>query len=172
MGDDKLSLISLFAGAGGLDIGLEMAGFETSVINELESHGCATLRENSRLHSLTAQDFNSWFARQTEHRTLSTASHAYWSNLKLRLSEAIGSRPYLKNASIAEGDIRAITSDTLLEMAKLRRGGVTLIAGGPPCQPFSRAGKRETVEADDGKLFLEFVRIVRDIQPRWFLFET
>jgi DNA (cytosine-5)-methyltransferase 1 len=59
-----------------------------------------------------------------------------------------------------------------MKTAGIRRGELTLIAGGPPCQPLSRAGKRETVEAADGRLFLEFVRIVRDIQPRWFLFEN
>ncbi len=51
-------------------------------------------------------------------------------------------------------------------------GELTLVAGGPPCQPFSRAGKRHTVEAEDGRLFLEFVRVVRDVKPRWVLFEN
>ena len=172
MGSDNPTLISLFAGAGGLDIGLEMAGFTTLAINELAPHGCATLRENSRLRSLKSKEFDSWFARQTEQRCLAAASQEYLNKLKGRLSEAVGSRAYLRHASVAEGDVRAIASDALMEIANIRRGELTLIAGGPPCQPFSRAGKRETVEAEDGRLFLEFVRIVRDIQPRWFLFEN
>ena len=44
--------------------------------------------------------------------------------------------------------------------------------GGPPCQSFSRAGKRGSVDDERGQLFLEFVRIVRDTRPRWFLFEN
>ena len=36
----------------------------------------------------------------------------------------------------------------------------------PPCQPFSRSGKRENVECETGRLFLEFVRIVDDLKPR------
>lgn len=47
-----------------------------------------------------------------------------------------------------------------------------MIAGGPPCQPFSRAGKREAVKTDTGKLFKDFVRLVDEVRPRWFLFEN
>jgi DNA (cytosine-5)-methyltransferase 1 len=172
MRSDRPSLISLFAGAGGLDIGLEMAGFSTLAINELQPHACNTLRENKRLRSLKPQEFDAWFERQTEQRCLAASSANDLLRLKYRLSEAVGTRCYLRNASVVEGDVRQITSDALMEMAGIRRGELTLIAGGPPCQPFSRAGKRETVEAEDGRLFLEFVRIVRDVRPRWFLFEN
>ncbi len=59
-----------------------------------------------------------------------------------------------------------------MNVAKKSVGELTLVAGGPPCQPFSRAGKRETLEIADGRLFAEFVRIVADTRPRWFLFEN
>lgn len=39
-------LIELFAGAGGLAIGLEKAGFESILLNEIDRHACATLRHN------------------------------------------------------------------------------------------------------------------------------
>jgi DNA (cytosine-5)-methyltransferase 1 len=38
--------IELFAGAGGLSLGLEKAGFESQALYELDSHACATLRQN------------------------------------------------------------------------------------------------------------------------------
>lgn len=43
---DKPKIISLFSGAGGLDIGFEQAGFETVVAVELDESCCDTLRTN------------------------------------------------------------------------------------------------------------------------------
>jgi DNA (cytosine-5)-methyltransferase 1 len=170
---EKPSLISLFAGgAGRLDIGLEMAGFATLAINELQPHARDTLHQNKQLPSLKEKEFDTWIDRQTEQRCLASSSANDLGRLKYRLSEAVGSRCFLRDASVVEGDVRQITSEALIGMAGIRRGELTLIAGGPPCQPFSRAGKRETVEAEDGRLFPEFVRIVRDGRPRWFLFEN
>ncbi|MEQ8537813.1 MAG: DNA cytosine methyltransferase [Coleofasciculus sp. D1-CHI-01] len=46
------------------------------------------------------------------------------------------------------------------------------MVGGAPCQPFSTAGKRASVLDPCGSLFMEFVRVVRDIQPRFFVMEN
>jgi DNA (cytosine-5)-methyltransferase 1 len=165
-------MMSLFAGAGGLDIGLEQAGFTTRVINELESHACETLRQNKRLSSLRPENFPAWFDAQMQQRCYAKISAVARLELFKQLSSAVGSNRYLHQADIIEGDIRGISTQELLQRAGIPAGQLTLIAGGPPCQPFSRAGKRETVESDDGKLFLEFVRIVDEARPRWILFEN
>jgi len=39
-------LIELFAGTGGLAIGMEQAGFESVLLNEIDKHACNTLRKN------------------------------------------------------------------------------------------------------------------------------
>lgn len=61
----EYSLIELFAGAGGLAIGLEKAGFKSVLLNELDKDACATLRKN-RPHwnvvqgDVTQQDFSKY----------------------------------------------------------------------------------------------------------------
>ena len=46
------------------------------------------------------------------------------------------------------------------------------IIGGPPCQSWSEAGSQRGIEDDRGRLFLEYVRILKDKQPRFFLAEN
>lgn len=54
---------------------------------------------------------------------------------------------------------------------KKYRGKVDLVVGGSPCQSFSIAGKREGLEGESGLMY-EFVRCVREVRPRWFLWEN
>lgn len=51
------------------------------------------------------------------------------------------------------------------------RGKVDLVVGGSPCQSFSIAGKREGLKGESGLMF-EFIRCVREVRPRWFLWEN
>lgn len=51
------------------------------------------------------------------------------------------------------------------------RGQVDLVAGGPPCQPFSIGGAHKG-DLDDRNMFPEAIRAVREIQPKAFLFEN
>ena len=51
------------------------------------------------------------------------------------------------------------------------RGKVDLVVGGSPCQSFSVAGKREGLKGESG-LMWEYVRCVREVRPRWFLWEN
>lgn len=52
------------------------------------------------------------------------------------------------------------------------RGKCDLIVGGSPCQAFSVAGRREGLDDPRGRLMLEYARAVRDVKPRWVLWEN
>lgn len=54
---------------------------------------------------------------------------------------------------------------------KKYRDKVDLVVGGSPCQSFSIAGKREGLQGESGLMF-EYIRAVREIRPRWLLWEN
>ena len=51
------------------------------------------------------------------------------------------------------------------------RKDVELLVGGTPCQSFSTAGRREGLKGASGLAF-HFVRLLREIQPQWFVWEN
>lgn len=54
---------------------------------------------------------------------------------------------------------------------KRYKGKCDLVVGGSPCQSFSVAGKREGLQGESGLMF-EYIRAVREIRHRWFLWEN
>lgn len=70
------------------------------------------------------------------------------------------------------GDIREITPEEVLTQANMKRGEAFLVCGGPPCQPFSTAGKRLGINDPRGSLFKEYVRMIDGIRPRFFVMEN
>ena len=114
--------ISLFSGAMGLDLGLEKAGINIKLCQDLDPSCYDTMLMNGK--------------------------------------------PALS------GDIREIDSGSILERAGLEKGEAFLLCGGPPCQPFSTAGKRLGINDPRGSLFVDFVRMVNETRPRFFVFEN
>ncbi len=169
-----LKSVSLFSGAGGLDIGLEQAGFETLFANEIETYAAESLRQNKSISALSEREFDHWFEQTVaSQRCYRKAALTELQHLKerLRITRNSKFRPLAKTV-VSEADVRSISSDDIFAATGTKPGEVDLIAGGPPCQPFSRAGKREVVECEKGQLFMEFVRLVEGVKPRWFLFEN
>lgn len=73
---------------------------------------------------------------------------------------------------VLEGDIREIEPQQLLDLVGLQVGEPFLICGGPPCQPFSTAGKRLGINDPRGSLFMDFIRMIDYIRPRFFIMEN
>ena len=117
----ELNFIDLFSGAGGLSIGLEMAGW----------------------NSLLGVDFDK-FAMETYQK-----NH--------------------KNSAIYCGDICKLSSKKVQELISGKE--VHAIVGGPPCQGFSTAGRGDPDDIRN-KLFLQFVRMVKDFNPEFIVIEN
>ena len=71
-----------------------------------------------------------------------------------------------------EGDITNISSKEILKKSKHKKGEIDVVIGGPPCQSFSTAGARKGLEDKRGMALLEFIRVIRDVQPKFFVFEN
>lgn len=115
--------VELFAGAGGLGIGVSRAGFAPVAVVEWDRWCCDTIREN-----------------------------------KAKRVDPVTSWP------ITEGDVRDFSFRQIKE-------SVTLVSGGPPCQPFSLGGKHRGY-LDQRDMFPQAIRAVRELQPKAFLFEN
>jgi DNA (cytosine-5)-methyltransferase 1 len=74
--------------------------------------------------------------------------------------------------NVLGGDIRNIEPQQMLDIAGLARGEPFLVCGGPPCQPFSTAGKRLGINDPRGSLFMDFIRMIDYIRPRFFIMEN
>lgn len=79
---------------------------------------------------------------------------------------------YLDRTQLKCADIREIRGEDLRPPAVSRRWRPDLLAGGPPCQPFSSAGLMRGLRDPRGQLFQEFVRLAVELKPRFVLFEN
>jgi DNA (cytosine-5)-methyltransferase 1 len=136
MTSERPTAISLFTGAGGLDIGLEQAGFRTLFAVDGDPDCVATLCRNQQ----TAVDTGGW--------------------------------PYLTRTTILLSQIEELLPDELRPRGVGRSWVPDLLAGGPPCQPFSSSGKMLSVADPRGRLFEHFVRLACGLKPRLILFEN
>ncbi len=74
--------------------------------------------------------------------------------------------------NVLGGDIRTLEPSDLLDASGMDFGEPFLICGGPPCQPFSTAGKRLGINDPRGSLFMDFIRMIDTIRPRFFIMEN
>lgn len=82
-------------------------------------------------------------------------------NLKYNIA---GGYPGVKDWKVFQTDVRTVQYDGYT-------GRIQLVAGGPPCQPFSLGGKHQAYN-DKRDMFPEAVRAVRETRPQVFIFEN
>lgn len=70
---------------------------------------------------------------------------------------------------LIEGDIRQITKEDIVPYIN---GEVVGIIGGPPCQSWSEAGALKGIDDARGRLFFDYIRILKEFRPKFFLAEN
>ena len=115
--------IDLFAGAGGLGLGFEQAGFDVVAAVEIDPIHCAV--------------------------------HAY----------------NFPRCAMLPQSVNELTGAEIRERAGIGRQHVDVVFGGAPCQGFSMMGHR-VLDDPRNSLVREFVRIVNELKPSYFVFEN
>lgn len=73
---------------------------------------------------------------------------------------------------VYECDIRQLSAETLCADLGIRPRELFAIAGGPPCQAFSTAGRRMGLNDERGNVFLHFIDLIAALQPKYAVFEN
>ena len=77
------------------------------------------------------------------------------------------------NTDLVVGDVAELDPKSLARRVSLRRGDLSVIFGGPPCQGFSESNRRtRTLENPRNHLYEQFFRYVDALQPQWFVLEN
>lgn len=174
-----LKNIEIFAGCGGCSLGLKIAGFDLLFANELSPMAAETFAYN-----LLGEDLLQISERKGRvENTLWIKSQYPKEQLRLRLREAPeiaeqGNFSDLK-CEVWENKLLVGNLCNLVDFFKsntslieqIRGINVDLLSGGPPCQSFSMAGRREK-ENHKNKLPLHFAEFAGIIKPKFVLLEN
>ena len=73
---------------------------------------------------------------------------------------------------VIERDINDVSSEDILKVSGLKKENIDLVVGGPPCQAFSTAGKQRGFSDIRGGCIIQFIRVVSDLKPKYFILEN
>ncbi|MDB5088367.1 MAG: hypothetical protein JWR09_2361 [Mucilaginibacter sp.] len=172
--------IELFAGCGGMGLGLDAAGFELYFANELSPMAGETFSYNllgENLEELSESEGTPektlWIKSKFTKEKLSNRLRENPFEAKIGEFSDLGPEVNLEKKLLI-GDIDNLL--TWLEsnvnvVRDLQKKDITLLSGGPPCQSFSLAGKREKNNAKN-LLPLSFSKFAGLIKPKVVLLEN
>ncbi|HCE2814418.1 TPA: DNA cytosine methyltransferase [Vibrio parahaemolyticus] len=180
--------IELFAGCGGLSLGLKSVGFELLLANEISPMAAETFTYNFFNENLLEKaDKNEkpenalWVSSQYEELKPRLRENPFeYPDLGEGVNDFETFAPHQLKGKMLVGDIKHI-NQLLEQNGELKSSishafngtnlGVDLVSGGPPCQSFSMAGMRKK-DCDKNSLPWEFAKFVEHIQPKIALLEN
>lgn len=192
--DRKHTYIELFAGCGGMSLGLESAGFQRILANEISPMAAETFAYNlvpgARSEpNPTPETPTSWspyftFIDPPPCGAGGSPTEKMFRNWREYVRTGRGPSEQAKSALMGRGSSDLLVGDagrlvSMLENFKKdhpilfnqRFGDVALLAGGPPCQSFSLAGKRQK-DHPRNRLFESFVAVAKLVKPKVIFFEN
>ena len=93
-------------------------------------------------------------------------------NQAARIRVPRSNRCFLEETKILQADVAEVARADLVPEGAKRSWRPDVLAGGPPCQPWSSAGKQRGLDDPRGRLFEHFVRLADELKPRYILFEN
>jgi DNA (cytosine-5)-methyltransferase 1 len=156
--DERPTHLDLFSGIGGFALAAQWAGFRTVAFCEIDPYCQAVLRKNFCAVADSERE-----QRERRRETGNMAGACRVTERETRQRERSGNAPC---------DSSPVIAGNIFDFDGTRyRGGVDLLTGGFPCQPFSVAGKRRGA-ADDRHLWPEMLRVIGEARPAWVLGEN
>lgn len=143
----KKFFVDLFAGCGGLSLGLENVGFHPVFVNEINKDAMSSYLKNRE---------------KKEPRLFNKNFHEY------DIKKIVTTPKYIKNLNNLFKKEFKLSIDN---------GELDLVVGGPPCQGFSNIGFRRSYSVNKDKLpsnhlFQDMAWVINKLQPKIFLFEN
>lgn len=74
--------------------------------------------------------------------------------------------------NVCQGDMTTLDPKAIMKELNLKPGELDLMAGGPPCQSFSTAGRRLSINDARGNLMLHYIQWINTFRPKYFILEN
>jgi DNA (cytosine-5)-methyltransferase 1 len=169
-----LVAIDLFAGAGGFSLGFHQGGWHVAGAVEWEPAAAMTY-----LYNLAGPDTVLHFADRDIERRWRKALRAEEKRCRRETLPGFGfGRGWIASnpgqtpvAHFYLGDIRAFTAEQVMDDLAIQPGDAGCVFGGPPCQGFSSAGRRNVMDPRNSLVF-EFMHFVVKVRPKTFIMEN
>lgn len=170
--------IDLFAGCGGFSCGFHQAGIHMAAAVEYDVDAALTYlvnlaRPGVKIHFDTPEREAAFTKAVGRNFGMNRKGRKVGPCGSLAGDGWISSRPAGERGCehFWVADIRNITGQQILDALGMKRGDVTTVCGGPPCQGFSTAGEHDVMDPRNSLVF-EFARLVLEIWPKTFVMEN